>query len=168
MNLKVAANDLLDQLEGVIDQVTKEDFRKPLNILSKSSIGQHVRHTLEFFICLMDASNTGTLNYDKRRHDKYIQEDKDLALSVIKSVKEFIEKTEGNKDLSLEIEYGISDEEVGMSVVTTNYEREIAYNIEHTVHHLALLKIGILSNFEYMELPPHFGVASSTVRYDKK
>jgi len=168
MNLKAAANDLLDQLEEVINQIKKEDFHKPLNILSNSSIGQHTRHMLEFFICLMDAPNTGVINYDKRRHDKFIQEDKSLALSVIGSIKEFIDKVEGNQNLTLEIEYGVSDDECEVSTVPSNYDRELAYNIEHAIHHMALLKIGVLTNFEYMELPPHFGVASSTVRYNKK
>ncbi|MEL6558991.1 MAG: DinB family protein [Bacteroidota bacterium] len=165
MNLKVAASDLLDQLEGIIDQISNDDFKKPLEILSDSSIGQHVRHTLEFFICLMDASNEGIINYDKRKHDKYIQEDKALAVSVIKSIKEFIAKVEDNKSLSLEMEYGVSDTEVETSVVPTNYERELAYNIEHAVHHMALMKVGIISRLNYVELPPYFGVASSTVRY---
>jgi len=168
MNLKVAANDLLDQLEEVIDQIKKEDFYKPLEVLSNSSIGQHTRHTLEFFICLMDASNTGVINYDKRRHDKFIQEDKNLAISVIRSIKDYVNKNSDNQSLTLEIEYGASDDECQVNVVPTNYERELAYNIEHAVHHMALLKIGILSNFEYMDLPMNFGVASSTVRYHKK
>ena len=168
MNLKVAASDLLDQLEGVIDQISADDFKKPITILSDSSIGQHVRHTLEFFICLMDASSVGVINYDKRKHDKFIQEDKVLALSVIKSIREYIDKTDHNIQLTLEMEYGISDDEVETNMVPTNYERELAYNIEHAVHHMALMKVGILATFEYMELPPYFGVASSTVRYNKK
>lgn len=165
MNLKVAASDLLDQLEGIIDQISNDDFKKPLEILSDSSIGQHVRHTLEFFICLMDASNEGVINYDKRKHDKYIQEDKTLAVSVIRSIKEFIARVADNKALSLEMEYGVSDSELEVSVVPTNYERELAYNIEHAVHHMALMKVGIISGLDYVELPPYFGVASSTVRY---
>lgn len=168
MNLKVAASDLLDQLEGIITQVSKEDFKMPLEILSDSSIGQHVRHTLEFFICLIDATNEGVINYDKRKHDKYIQEDKALAISVIESIKEFIYKVEENKSLSLEMEYGVSDEELQVSIVPTNYERELAYNIEHAVHHMALMKVGIISKLNYVELPPYFGVASSTVRYKSK
>ena len=168
MNLKVAASDLLDQLEGIIDQLSEEDFRTPVEILSSSSIGQHVRHTLEFFICLMDASNEGVINYDKRKHDKFIQEDKNLARSVIKSIREFIDKVNENKQLTLEMEYGISDDEVEVNNVPTNYERELAYNIEHAVHHMALMKVGIISQFSYVEIPPYFGVASSTVRYNKK
>ena len=168
MNLKVAASDLLDQLEAMIGQLSEEDFRTPVKILSNSSIGQHVRHTLEFFICLMDASNHGVINYDKRKHDKFIQEDKQLASSVIKSINEFLNGVADNASLSLEIEYGTSDEDVEINVVPTNYDRELAYNIEHAVHHMALMKVGIISSFDYVELPPHFGVASSTVRYHSK
>ena len=168
MNLTVAARDLLGQLERMIDQLSEEDFRTPVEILSNSSIGQHTRHTLEFFICLMDASNDGVINYDKRKHDKFIQEDKQLAMSVIKSISDFLSNVSDNTNLSLEIEYGTCDEDVELNVVPTNYDRELAYNIEHAVHHMALMKVGIISQFDYVTLPPHFGVASSTVRYHSK
>jgi hypothetical protein len=44
-------------------------------------------------------------------------------------------------------------------------ERELAYNIEHTIHHMAIIKQSIIEHFTYIDLPEYFGVASSTVRY---
>ncbi len=165
MDLKVAADDLLGQLEVVVSQLNEEDFKKPLEILSGASLGQHIRHTLEFFICLVDARNDGVVNYDKRNHDKLIEEDKGLALSVIKSMKEFVNQVDENIELTLDMSYGFSSEEEEVLSVKTNLLRELAYNIEHAVHHMALLKIGVATAFQYVSLPDHFGVASSTVRY---
>ena len=48
--------------------------------------------------------------------------------------------------------------------IATNYHREIAYNLEHTIHHMALIRVG-LTEVAKIELPENFGVASSTVKF---
>ncbi|MEM9328327.1 MAG: DinB family protein, partial [Bacteroidota bacterium] len=80
MLIQQAARGLLHQLTSVLTQLTDEDFSKPIGVLSGSSVGQHVRHTIEFFICLMDGVGKGEINYDNRKHDQFIQEDRKLAL----------------------------------------------------------------------------------------
>jgi hypothetical protein len=45
--------------------------------------------------------------------------------------------------------------------------REITYNIEHIVHHMALVKIGIKEVCPYVVMPPEFGIAVSTIKYHK-
>ena len=55
--LHTSAKELLTQLSSIIHHCKPEDFAKPLSELSGSTFGQHVRHTLEFFICLFDAKN---------------------------------------------------------------------------------------------------------------
>ena len=51
MNLREAGSDILTQLTELVSQIREEDFAKPSDTLSKSTIGQHIRHTLEFFMC---------------------------------------------------------------------------------------------------------------------
>jgi hypothetical protein len=43
--------------------------------------------------------------------------------------------------------------------------RELVYNIEHVVHHMALVKIGLKELLPDLDLPDDFGVAVSTIRY---
>ena len=154
---------VLDQLELVVAQFSEKNYRQPLKILGDSSIGQHVRHTLEFFICLMDAKNHQVINYDNRRHDQLIESDPTLTLSVIGSIKDFLKKEYEGFPLTLEANYQLN----GQLSIQSNYFRELAYNIEHAIHHMALIKIGVRSDFKDLKLPEHFGVASSTVRYQQ-
>ena len=164
-NLISAAINLLDQLEDSIRQTRQEDFSKPSEILNNSSVGQHVRHTLEFFLCLIDAVPSRKLDYDKRKHDRFIEEDKNLALSVLASIRDFISKNSENFDIVLTVNYDL-EHELNTSI-TSNFYRELAYNIEHAIHHMALIKIGIKDICPYVSLDPSFGVASSTIRYQK-
>jgi uncharacterized damage-inducible protein DinB len=162
MQLSQAANAILTQLLGVVEQMTEEDFRKPSRALN-ASVGQHLRHTLEFFICLEQGYDQGVVNYDKRIHNKAMENDRFIALHTIRQIQEFIHARLEDKVLKLEVGYlPDSDECV---TISTNYLRELVYNIEHAVHHMAIMKIGIREVAGYISMPADFGIAVSTLRY---
>ncbi len=43
--------------------------------------------------------------------------------------------------------------------------REMVYLVEHSIHHYALIRIGLQENFSDIFIPKNFGVAYSTVKY---
>ncbi len=162
MQLSQAANNILNQLSGVVSQITEDDFCKPSHSLN-ATVGQHLRHTLEFFICLEQGYGDGVVNYDKRIHNKAMENDRFIALNTIQQIQEFINANQGDKILKLEVGYLPDSEEC--ETITTNYMRELVYNIEHAVHHMAIMKIGIREIADYITLPADFGIAVSTLRY---
>ena len=161
--LKASATELLDQLKDIIRNCKEEDFSKPLPVLSNSTFGQHVRHTLEFFLCLFDAKNEGLINYDNRRHDKFIETDSSLAVSVIESIQDFLGNQAEDFPISFEANYTLKEGE--LQKMSSSFNRELAYNIEHAIHHMALLKVAVNQSLSYIPLPDNFGVATSTIRY---
>jgi len=158
-----SAKELLDQLDDIIVQCRANDFSKPLRELSNATFGQHVRHTLEFFICLLDAGNEKIINYDSRKHDTEMETDKKLARSVIGSIRDFLEKNRG--DFAIVFEANYTEDEGMNQTMKSSFFRELAYNIEHAIHHMALIKVAVSQTLSYIELPENFGVASSTIRY---
>jgi hypothetical protein len=48
--------------------------------------------------------------------------------------------------------------------VTTTYFREIVYNTEHTIHHLALIKVALIE-MKLAIVDASFGMAYSTIRF---
>lgn len=165
MNVTKACSNILSQLTDVVNQLTEHDFSKPVNALGNSTLGQHLRHTLEFFICLENGFANGVINYDKRAHDKLIETDKFIALSVISKVDVFVNLQQTDKALKLEAAYDLDKEE--FVTIETNYLRELVYNIEHAVHHMAIMKIGIREAAPYVKLSPDFGIAASTIRFQE-
>lgn len=166
MPIQQSARSLLAQLVEVMNQLSDEDFQKPIDTLSDSSIGQHIRHTIEFFLCLVDGANKGAINYDERRHDTFIETDRKLAISVIQSIDNFLLGKVLDHPMDLMANYQVDGDEI--VAIPSSLYRELAYNIEHAIHHMALIKIGVRSLDKNIELPQHFGVASSTVRYQKQ
>lgn len=159
--LTQAACTILNQLSDAVRQLTDKEFATPSRVLSGSSVGQHLRHTLEFFICLEQGLTNGIINYDKRGHDRLIETDRDLALEVIDRIHSFVYTRATDKDLILEASYNGE----GLVSVNTSYFRELTYNIEHAVHHMAIMKIGVREVADRVALPADFGVAASTLRY---
>jgi uncharacterized damage-inducible protein DinB len=164
MNLHLACSNILAQLTNLVDQIHEGDFSKPVESLSRSTIGQHLRHTLEFFLCFQQGYHNGVINYDKRAHDKLIESDKFIALAAIGKVTTFIQQLE-DKPLRLEASYDPHQD--NFITIQTNAARELVYNIEHAVHHMAIIKIGVREIAPYITLPKDFGVAASTIRHQE-
>ncbi|ANO48752.1 hypothetical protein Pf1_00504 [Flavobacterium columnare] len=140
-------------------QLDDPDFIAPISSLSNASVGQHSRHIIELFQTLLKGYNKGMINYDTRKRNAAIQTVRTQAISAIDLIINEVEKE--NKKLI--IEHCIS----GIpTFIETNYFREVLYNLEHCIHHQALIKVGLL-NFSYVQISETFGVAPSTIEYRK-
>jgi len=163
MTLSQAATNILDQLADLVKQIHDTDFKRPSDILNGATIGQHIRHTIEFFLCFENGYMAGVINYDKRPHDKLIETNRELAQSAISKAQQFVTSLRQDRALKIEVGYDVDKEEY--VVVDTNANRELVYNIEHAVHHMAIIKIGIRHVAPYVKLSRDFGIAASTLRY---
>ncbi len=161
--LASACHKTLDQLEDILYQIQSRDFCRPCLTLGCSTIGQHVRHTLEFFLCLEIGVSSDIINYNKRGHDRKMETDKFLAIKTLGRIRKFV--TSHQLDRVLQLEFDDESNSESGQVITTNLHRELAYNIEHAIHHMAIMKIGINEVAPYVRLEENFGVAPSTVRY---
>ena len=164
MKVAKVAVELLNQLSEICAKLENKEFSEKLNILSDATIGQHVRHTLEFFDIMMKGVNDRKFSYDRREHNSLLQENVQLTLNKIDELTNFLDNIVRNEEIELEVEFPVSSIN---TVVNTNLEREIIYNIEHLIHHMALLKIGIHQNFPHIKLPNYFGVAQTTVAFQE-
>lgn len=160
MHLQQAIANVFVQLNDSLDQLSSEQYVQPVQLLSNATIGQHVRHIIELFICLENGYNDGIVNYEKRKRDYAIESNKAFAVQLLHSIVAGLGKP--NKILILEAGYDDLSEDV--VTIETNYLREVVYNLEHAVHHMALIRVGITSLSEIV-LPEGYGVASSTIKY---
>jgi len=161
---EIAARTLQDSL-GYLHKIDSQVYAMPLDLLFGASIGQHTRHFVEFYQCLMDQTEhqEAVVNYALRARELRVEEDPLFAAARVEELcKRLLEISENIAcrlvcDEHLETPTGIT--------VDTNVERELIYNIEHTIHHLAIIKIGVRAVAPQIELPAHFGIAPSTIRH---
>jgi uncharacterized damage-inducible protein DinB len=160
MQFQQAIKNVFEQLSRSLGQLSDEQYQQPSKILFGASIGQHVRHVIELFICLNHGYETGTVNYENRKRDIRIETDRIFANDLLQMIANNLDKA--NKDLLLEAAY--DETSTDTVTVATNYSREIIYNLEHTVHHMALIRVGI-NEVSSIDIPDGFGIASSTIKY---
>lgn len=153
-------NKALNELVSLLNQLSNDDFTSPCKALSDSTIGEHTRHIIEMFQCLENQYDNGVVNYDKRNRDYRIQSDTHFALQCIDDIKKQLEKE--NKKLLLE--QVVDEEELH---IESNYFRELLYNLEHCIHHQALIKVAVLQ-LVHLQIDADFGVARSTIEYRKQ
>jgi hypothetical protein len=160
MLLKQPIQHVFVQLSESLNQLTDAEYTQPSQILFNATIGQHVRHIIELFLCLEQGYDLGVVNYEKRKRDYRIETDRGFAASLLKDV--YRQLTRPNREMILEAEdYGDS---LGIVRIPSNYYREIAYNLEHTIHHMALIRVGI-NEVSSISVPEGFGVAYSTIKF---
>ncbi len=158
MYLQNAIRQVFTELQDVLYQIDNEQYFKRSHNLN-SSIGQHMRHTIELFQALMSGYESGTVNYDKRKRDIVLETNKTAAIKALNDIA--LQLVHHNKDMVLEAAFGMQSERI---IIETNFYRELAYNLEHAIHHMALIRIG-LNELTDIKVSENFGVAASTIKY---
>jgi hypothetical protein len=155
--LQQTINNSLDELADLLNQLSDTDYSNPCTELSNATIGEHTRHIIEMFQCLQSQYDSGIVNYDKRARNTIIQTNTNFAIEEIKAIKVCLDKP--NK--TIELQQIIDGESLN---ITSNYFRELLYNLEHCVHHQALIKVALL-RCDHVQVDQNFGVARSTIEY---
>lgn len=161
--MKKVAQENLAQIKDLLEIISLEDYTRKPDVLSGASLGQHVRHILEFYLLLISGSFTGTISYDKRERNLKIENDPDFAIQTVKNVLAGILTLCEDKPLKFDADY-TTDGSTGNIIMSSVY-RELAYCIEHSIHHQALIKSGLVAMGQSNLVDDNFGVAYSTIRY---
>lgn len=156
MTLFFYVSQTLEKLIDLLNQLDDEAYSAPCAALGNSSIGQHTRHIIELFQCLLNQYEVGTICYDKRERNTKIETETEYAIFCIKNIQNQLFKE--NKTLNL-VQFDTE--------IASNYHRELLYNLEHCIHHQALIKVAVLA-LEDIHLCPSFGIAPSTLAYRKQ
>lgn len=157
--LFAATQALFTQMNVQLSRLSASQYARPLEVLSGSSVGMHIRHILEFYRCLEEQLPSGTVCYDRRRRDPELEHSPQAAQTELLRLEKVIFALP-QQPLQLQMRY---DEETETLETTT--QRELFYTFEHAIHHLALVKIGLRACFPEVELVPNLGVAPATQRY---
>jgi uncharacterized damage-inducible protein DinB len=161
-SLKAASITIITQLIELLQLLPDHTYTAPLPLLSGNTIGKHIRHIAEFYECVITGSHTGTVNYDARCRNTRLETDRLFCIEKLHHIAELSCSVSTEKKLNWQMSFSATTEPVKTE---SSLMRELAYAMEHAIHHMAIIKMAIKSIHLPIELPPDFGVAFSTVQY---
>ena len=155
----IQIQEQLKSLSNLLLLLNNDQYNQKIAFLGNASIGGHTRHIIELLKCATDGYNAGIVDYINRVRDLAIETNKAFAMREISLMAEQI--IQSDKQMNLVIE---CCEENTVNYITTTYFREIVYNAEHAIHHLALIKVA-LREMQLEIVGDDFGMAYSTINY---
>ena len=160
-----SAVEILRQGEALLQSLDDERYTRRLPAVFSSAMGGHYRHCLDHFESLLDGVASGEVNYDHRRRDARIENDRHLALAETRRLREACEMIPpGALDLPLHVVSKVTYEGEAPSISASSFGREMMYAVAHAIHHYALLAVmcGLLG----VRVPFAFGIAPSTLQHE--
>lgn len=146
----------LSQLSNLISNTTIEQYCFKSKYLSNATIGGHTRHIIEILQCTINGYTNALVDYVNRERNLDIESNRELALDLIN-------KLQTNLNFDDKVLFIFNEDG---SLVSSTYNRELMYNVDHTIHHLALIKVSLIelniNNFD-----DEFGMAYSTILFKK-
>ena len=164
MLITTNANYIFDQLIDLLDHLSDDQYAAAAEIFSGASVGKHYRHIIEFFQSVSLADETETICYDNRVRDTRVENSRILAKELLQDLKNDLAQMDNEKRLTL-IGDLATDENSENSYMLTSLLREYHYAVEHAIHHMAIIKMGVKQVFPEVKIAQEFGVAPSTLRY---
>ena len=150
----------LESLSNLINELSDNQYNHRISHLGNASIGGHTRHIIELLECATSGYATGLVDYLNRKRNLDLQNNRMLACATISAIIEEISCTDKLLEMLVE-----TDDEFQQNTVSTTYFREIVYNTEHTIHHLALIKVALIE-MKLNLVDDDFGMAYSTMKYN--
>jgi hypothetical protein len=165
-SLNLAVKDVLQQGCLFLDRVGDELYARRLDAAVSASLGAHYRHVLDHFLCLAEGIKTGQVDYDARQRNPQLETSVACAhLATEGLIGELgglsSEVLRRDCAVTYSVGYGEGDAEAARS----NLARELMFCVGHAIHHYAILRL-VCAGMG-MELPYEFGVAPSTLKYQR-
>lgn len=128
----------LSELTQLLEIIDETEYTQTMEEVFYSTIGKHTRHIIEFYDAFYKGYKSGFLCYDERKRKLKWENEKAEALRKIEKLQKKLSHIPDEKNLILKLE--IQGNSYHMP---TTVAREFLYLMEHTTHHLALIRIGL-------------------------
>ena len=152
--------DLLREMRTLVERLDDIEYAMPAPGRSSGGIGGHVRHCLDHVNALLAAIDTDVCAYDRRARGTDVETDRRAAM---RAISELIDRVTMLDPASLErmVDVEIQLDHSGtMTTARSTFGRELAFVMNHTVHHNAI--VAQLLHLLGVSMGARFGLAPAT------
>jgi len=159
MNIILVTKKTLEDTLLLLSKLNNSLYNQTIPALFNGTLGKQVRHLIELYQCLLLQRNNAVVNYDARARDILLETNIEVAKTAIQHLIVHLPNIQLQETLILKTMLSPSQE------IPTNVSRELLYLHDHSIHHLALIRVGIQLTQPNISIPAHLGVALSTLKY---
>ncbi len=167
MDCRQGSKLIFRQIGELLSRMNDGQYTRQLGLFEGSSIGQHVRHIYDFYNSVVQSLEKGELDYADRERNPDIERYTHNAALNFLTLSKHVMTLDEDTLIDVLTEFDI-DESTARKRVSSSIGRELMYAYDHAVHHLAIVKMGIQTNFPEFELDDVIGVAPSTIKHKNK
>lgn len=161
----LASCAMLGQVEELLSRLDDDAYTRACPTIYNSTIGGHVRHTLDHYRAALATLEGETVDYDHRDRDTAIETTVDAALTEIEALKREVGAI---PDAVIEKPTTIQVMLTGDGACTelkTTLARELWFATHHAIHHNAMIRT--IAGDHGIETPDGFGKAPSTIDHER-
>lgn len=167
MDSKAGNLALMNRIRSLLEEIQTGDYSKPLSVLEGASIGQHVRHIIDFYQCLLRDIPGGVVDYGLRDRNPLMETEPELAASRLEQLAAAVMRLDERCMLHVRGDFSSTDLPEDKPLLRSSLGRELMYAHDHAVHHLALIRIGLKEAAPWVRMDPGMGYAPTTIAYKK-
>ena len=164
-NMSNSYINVVKQAISLLDDISLSDYQEVLAPHFSSSIGAHVRHIIDHFLALKEATESGEINYNKRNRQSAVEQFPQEASAACHGINAWLHDICSSQLLNRRV---VVTTEIDIShtkstTCESTLERELVFVASHAIHHYALIRI--IRNMQGRALPEFFGYAPATVTH---
>ena len=131
----------LNNLVKLISPLDKIYAQKNIH-LNNETIGKHVRHIIDFYLCFINGIKIKFIDYDKRERNKKVENDKEYAIKTISVIINLLKNSHLNTPITINLNLSITKSSLNSSI-----ERELMYIVDHAIHHGHIIQLFIKNHY---------------------
>ena len=152
---------MTSQIISILDHIDDGAYKQSLPIFSGSTLGHHFRHIIDFYTCLIRGVKKGLVDYSCRDRNTVLQTQTIAAQTALKMLLVQLDRLEESESIAVKADLSNNIH----PIVQSSVGRELMFAYDHALHHLAIIKMGLISAFPNIPLPEQLGVSPSTLKH---
>ncbi|KAB1067283.1 hypothetical protein F6U93_12780 [Tamlana haliotis] len=153
----------LENVEVVLTNLTNEHYSNASIGPYHTSVGAHIRHILDYYMCILSKNEAGMVDLTARRRQVAVEENCVIALDYYETIKELLVSSRLPLNDRVVV---IDDLGLGKIELDYTYAALLSQANSHTVHHFAIINY-ILTQLNVQITDANFGYNPSTPKYKK-
>lgn len=156
--------DSLKQVEMILCALSELPEHKAQEAYIGQRIGSHIRHVTDHFTALLKLSDSDTIDYNSRSRNSPTETDIAYAREHVADIMQSLENAVfGDRTVVCVSEVDVT--ETKSAEFKSTADREALWVFNHTIHHIALIKI--LAEQSGIRFDHRLGLAPATASFER-